>query len=127
MPRTRAGRDGLLGLVVLLGLGILAQDNAAWFPQSWGPEFYAVKGLVGIVAVLVLLVHMSLTWPRVGTFAQRLRYLLLLGFVIVVAAASPAQYDSHVPVTGRNVAGFVLAGLAVPVGLISIRQDRRRP
>jgi hypothetical protein len=126
MPRTSWGRGILLGLVALLGLGVLANSQADWFPRSWDAEFYAVKGLLGIVAVLVMLVHMSRAWPHIGTLAQRLRYLLLLGFVVVVGAASSAQYEAGAPVTGRNLAAFVLAGLTIPVAIVSMRQDRRR-
>lgn len=122
----RHTREGLFALVVLAALAWLASTDAAWFPQSWSGEFYVAKGLVGVGAVVLLLVHMSQVWPRIGTRAQRARYLLLLGFVTVVGAASTAQYDAAAPVTGRNLAGGLLALLTIPVALVSMRQDRRR-
>lgn len=126
MPRTRWGRDGLLVVLALVGLGLLAHDHAEWFPQRWAHEFYVVKAVAGLVAVVTTVTHMARTWPRVGTTAQRLRYLLLLGFVMVVATGSTAQYEMDVPVTGRSIAGLALAVMATPVALLSIRQDDRR-
>lgn len=124
MPATKPGRDVLLGAIGLVSLGLLARDSADWFPQQYAPQFYAVKGLVGILAVLIMIVHMSQAWPRIGTSAQRFRYLLLLGFVVVVGSSSTTQLGESAPVTGRNVAGFLLALLTIPVAAASMRQDR---
>src|SRR5690349_13749092 len=124
MPRTRVGRDVLLAIIALVALGLLASDDGTWFPQQYAPQFYLTKGIIGVVAVLAILVHMSRAWPSIGSTAQRLRYLLLLGFVVVVCAASTAQYDASAPVTGRNVAGFILALLTIPVAILSMRERR---
>lgn len=123
MPRTRISKAGTIAALGLLAW--LAQSDAGWFPQEYAPDFYVVKALCGLAAVIVLVVHINQTWSRIATRAQRFRYLLLLGFVVVVASASTAQYDGS-PVTGRNIAGLLLAVATCVVAAVSIRQDRPR-
>ena len=58
----------------------LSAAGVPWFPQQYAAEFYATKGVLALVATLLLIVHMNLTWSTVKTRGQRLRYLSLLYF-----------------------------------------------
>lgn len=127
MPRSRLARDGLLALILLLGVagtGLLGQGGAGWFPQEYAHEFYVVKGLVAAVAVVLIIVHMSRAWPTVVTSGQRLRYIALLMVTILIASGSNAQIEEAAPVSGRNVGGLLAAGLVIVAMVVSIRQDR---
>lgn len=129
MPQTRAGRDALLALIVLLGIagtGALGGSDGAWFPQRYAHAFYVTKGLIAVVAVLLTLLHMSRAWPTVTNSGQRLRYIALLMVTVLIASGSTAQIDEGAPVAGRNVGGLLAAVLVVVAMLVSIRQDRRR-
>lgn len=130
MPETPSGRSLLLVALAFpagLGLTVLATGDGPLLPQSWTDEFYVAKGLIGLVAAVLVVVHMSHTWGFVDSTAQRLRYLCLLAFVWLVASASVAQQSEGAVVAGRNVAGFVLCVFTVAAMMVSIRHDRRRP
>lgn len=98
---------GLVGLVATY----LASIEEALVPQRWAHEFWVAKGIVAFGAVAALLMYLTRVWPNVRSVAQRQRYLALIVGVSIVMIASTAQYDSDVPVTGRNVGGFLFAFL----------------
>ena len=130
MPTTRLGRNALLLLIIATGLvatGYLGHDGADWFPQRWAHAFYVTKGLVGVVAVVLMLVHMSRAWPSIAGTDQRLRYLALLMATMLIASGSTAQLAEGVPVSGRNVGGLLLGVLIIVAMVVSIRQGRRSP
>lgn len=129
MPESRLGRDLLLALIVLLavaGTGVLGGSSAGWFPQGQAHTFYVVKGLAGVIAVVLILTHMARAWPTVTTSGQRLRYIALLMVTVLIASASTQQIEDGVPVSGRNVGGLLAAVLVIVAMVVSIRQDRRR-
>lgn len=128
MPETRWGRDALLLLILALavfGTGFLGGSGADWFPQEHAHDFYIAKGLVAVVAVCLILAHMSHAWPSIRTSGQRLRYIALLMVTVLIASGSTAQLDEGVPVSGRNVGGLLAALLVIVAMTVSIRQDRR--
>lgn len=129
MPESRAGRVLLVAVAVpaALGLALLAASEGSLLPRAWAGEFYVVKGTTALVAVLLVLWHMSRTWASVTSTAQRLRYLCLLAFVWLVASASVAQSAEDAPIAGRNVAGFLACVLTIVAMVVSIHADRRRP
>jgi hypothetical protein len=129
MPETRWGRDLLLTLIVLLGVagtGLLGGSDGGWFPQRYAHDFYVAKGLTAVVAVVLILWHMSRAWPTVTTSGQRLRYLALLMVTVLIASSSTAQIDARVPVAGRNIGGLLAAVLVIVAMVVSLRQDRRQ-
>jgi hypothetical protein len=128
MPNSRSGRTALLGLCVLFGMlatGFLGGSGASFFPDQYSHAFYVTKGIVGVVAVILILIHMSRAWPNVGTSGQRLRYIALLMVTILIASGSTAQLDEGVPVSGRNIGALLAALLVIAAMVVSIRQDRR--
>lgn len=114
----------LSGLVLVGGTAWLASYDGVILDQKWAREFFVVKGLVAVAAVVLTCVHMMTAWHQVPTWGQRLRYLFLLVTVVTIAAASSAQFEAA-PVYGRNVGGLEIALLACVAMVVSIRQERR--
>lgn len=128
MPTSRLGRDLLLAFIAVfavVGTGLLGGSQASWFPQNHAHDFYIAKGILGVVAVCLIIWHMCRTWPNVTTSGQRLRYIALLMVTVLIASGSTAQLDEGVPVSGRNVGGLLAAVLVIVAMVVSIRQDRR--
>ncbi len=130
MPRTRVGRDALLVLLclpTLVAVGLLGQTGDGLFPQQYSHEFYVAKGLVGLVAVVLLIVHMSQSWERTGGTGQRLRYLALLVGTVSASSASTTQFADDFPVLGLNLAGFLFVLVVALAAAVSLIEDARRP
>lgn len=128
MPETKTGRNLLLGFIAIpgaVGCTYLATSEGPLLPSAWSTEFYVAKGLTALVASLLVLWHMSTTWPHVGTLGQRLRYLCLFAFVWLVTCASVAQQAENAPIAGRNVVGLFVSLLVIASMVISINYDRR--
>lgn len=111
---------------MFVSLASLATGAVPWFPQEQAGTFYHVKGFVALTATLLLIFHMSRTWPSIRTWGQRLRYLSLLAFGALITFASVEQVSEEVPVDYRNLGGFGVALLLVVAASVSIREDRRK-
>lgn len=96
-------------------------------PWPWLQEhahgFYVVKGLLALVATVLVVVHMSATWGGVVRWGQRLRYFTLAAFVFLAAFGSPEQVGDGIPVSWRNGGGFLACLLAIGAMVVSIRED----
>lgn len=86
--------------------------------------FFVVKGLVALVGTLLLVAHMWRTRHDEMSLGQVLRYLTLLGFAVLGAAASPEQIGEGVGVEGRNKAALGLFVLLNITALVSIYEQR---
>jgi Na+/citrate or Na+/malate symporter len=93
--------------------------------QDHAQTFMVAKGLLALVATVLVVVHMSLTWDDVATWSQRLRYLSLLALIGLVAFASPEQVGEGIPVSWRHVGGAGATLLVIVAMVVSIRQDLR--
>lgn len=128
MPEPRWGRDALLLLLAvpaLVAVAVLARSGA-WFPQEYAQAFYIVKGLVGLVAVCLLVTHMSRTWPYTLSTGQRLRYLALLVGTTAAGSSSTTQFAKDQPVLGLNVAGLLFATTVAIAMCVSLSEDASR-
>ena len=94
-----------------------------WFPPAWALWFMAIKGTVSAVGVLLLVFHMNTEWDRMHG-PQKARYLLLLGYAVLVAGASAEQVQEGLPVSYRHLASFALTVALVVVAAWSIRSAR---
>lgn len=129
MPENRWSRDVLLLLLAVptfVAIGVLARDDGSWFPQQYAHQFYLVKGLVGLAAVCLLVLHMGRTWPHTLSTGQRLRYLALLVGTTATGSASTTQFSSDLPVLGANVAGLLFAAVVAVAMCVSLREDAQR-
>lgn len=112
---------------------LVAKTNeGVWFfPQEYAPEFYMIKGLLGLIATLMLIYHMKITWDHVlhhGTFGQQLRYYTLLAISILIAGGSAEQYKEAAVVNYRNLGAILVVCMLIVAMIVSIREDfdRRR-
>lgn len=102
-------------------------NSVSWFPQDYAAEFYYTKGLVALVATVLVVVHMSQTWPQVRTRGQQLRYLTLLAFSVLLTGSSVEQVHQGALVNYRNLGGLVVAVMILVAMVVSIREDSEKP
>lgn len=105
------------------------KSDLAWFPPQWTHTFYLVKGFFGLVSLLLLVFHMSITWDHVvkkGTKGQVLRYLALLFYTGVVSGSTVEQLHENQPIHYRNLGVLVAILVTIVAMIISIREDKER-
>lgn len=103
--------------------------SVPWFPQEYAEQFYVAKALLGLVSVILLLIHMNQTWDALlhrSKLSQRLRYLTLLAFSVLVTGASLEQLNDDATVNYRNLGGMAVTLLLIVAAGYSIRDDRRQ-
>lgn len=106
----------------------LATNGVDWFPQQYADTFNVIKGLIGLVAVVLLIAHMDRVWTHEAlTLGRRLRYIALLAFVVVVGGGSAEQINQHALVNYRNLGGMVATILGLAAAVVSIWESRRKP
>src|SRR5690349_2022965 len=92
-------------------------------PLALTPEqFYIVKGLGALVATILLVAHMQIAWGSIEKLGQRLRYLTLFYFAVLMTAASVGQTATDQPINWWNVGGFGGAALLVVTMVVSIKE-----
>ncbi len=97
-----------------------------WFPQEYATEFYYLKGAVALTATVALIVHMQTVWTYVVKLGQRLRYLTLLYFAVLITYASVEQIRMNELVDSRNVASLFGVVLLIVTMAVSVHEDRPR-
>lgn len=85
--------------------------------------FFYAKGVVALVAALLLIHHMNSEWAHIRTLGRRMRYLCLLGYVALTAAASPEQAAEGLKVQARNVTSLLLSLFVIATVVVSIRGE----
>lgn len=100
-----------------------------WFPQNYAHDFYVAKGIIGVIAVILLLWHMSRSWDRFdpeGGIGQRLRYLTLFYFAVLATSASVEQIKQNVVVNYRSLGAIGGATLLVVTAVVSLSESSRK-
>lgn len=107
----------------------MMSDAVSWFPQEHAQTFYLVKGVLGMVGTLGLLFFMWKKWEDFKSRGQRLRFMCLLYFSVLVTAASAEQIQEGVEVSLRNIGGLGGAALLILTVVVSVQEDimRRKP
>lgn len=103
---------------------VLAVVPWPWL-QDHAHEFYVIKGLLALLATVLVVWHMADTWGTVVHWSQRLRYLALLALIGVSTYAAPEQLADGIPVSTRNVLGGLAVVLVIVAMVASIVHDRR--
>lgn len=103
-------------------MGVLAA-GVDWFPQGYAHEFYVIKGVLSLIATVLLVTHMSMTWHRVETPGRRWRYYALLAFALLLTSSTIEQVNDDAIVSYRNLGALVAAGLLLIAMVVSIRED----
>lgn len=104
-------------------------DGVSWFPPQWIHIFYLVKGTLGLVALVLVVWHMSHTWDKVttyGTKGQVLRYICLLLYTAVVCGSTVEQIHLKNEIHYINLANFVVITVTIIAMLVSITEDQER-
>lgn len=101
-----------------------------------GQVFFVLKGLIGVVAVLTILYNMNNSWaefdrdPITGEsvgVAQRLRYITLFYFAVLITAVSTQQAtDGNQPIDWRAIGAFVGVSLCLLTAIVSVREAREK-
>lgn len=97
-----------------------------WFPQQHADVFFAIKGVVAVISTIILLIHMSRSWYRLGSRAQRLRYLNLFVFAAVGSGGSLEQISESTIVSYRHLGALIAFLLLAVTSIISIRENNDR-
>lgn len=105
---------------------VLFETGVPWFPQNYADDFYVAKGILALIATLFLIAHMSRTWARTDGWGQRLRYLTLFYFAVLLTASSVEQTSQHALVNYRNIGGIVGAVLCIVAAAVSLHETRRK-
>jgi cellobiose-specific phosphotransferase system component IIC len=102
-------------------------DGISWFPQQYAALFILAKGLLAMVSTIMLLIHMNLTWDRISANAtgwgQRLRYLSLLGFSILVTGATAEQLAENSLVGYRHLGSLSVIVFLIVAMSFSLKED----
>jgi hypothetical protein len=85
--------------------------------------FFAIKGIISVLSVVLLIFHMS-TSPQVIRRAQRMRYISLLGFAVVVTGKSAKQVSDNSSIQIDNAAVFIVSVFLLLTAIVSIRDER---
>lgn len=94
-----------------------------WWPEWAVVPFFYAKGILALVATVLVIVHMSKAWSTVGSPGRRFRYYALFGYSALVTGASPGQVHAGTPVNWWNLASFFLSGFLVYAMSVSIAED----
>lgn len=94
-----------------------------WFDQDWAHEFFAIKGVLALVATISIVSHMSLTWGEVSTRGRRWRYYALLYLSALITFASVEQVQEGEFVDYRHLGSMVGAVIVLVAMAVSIRED----
>lgn len=96
-----------------------------WFDQDLAHEFFVAKGVVALVATLLLVFHMAMTWGGVTTLGRQLRYFALLYASVLITYASVEQSAEAELVDYRHLGAMVLPLIIIVAMVVSIREDRK--
>jgi uncharacterized membrane protein YhdT len=89
-------------------------------------DFYSVKGVFALVAVVLLFVHMRQIRGQVNSLGQWLRYLTLLYVAVLMTGTSLDQFTSDAPINWYNIAAIGFPVLLIVTMVVSIRESRDR-
>lgn len=96
--------------------------------------FYAVKGILGVTSTVLLLVYMNQSWNEfdrdlhtglIVGIGQKLRFMCLFGFAVLITSASYEQIIDSVEISSRNVGGLVMICFLIFTVIVSIVETYR--
>lgn len=96
------------------------------FLDPYAPAILITKGALAILGVLLLIYHMNHEWSHMAHPDQRARYLLLLGYGVLQAGATPEQLEEGIGISYRHLGGLATSIALVVVAVMSIRSYRHR-
>lgn len=105
----------------------LLADGIPWFPQEYTTAFYYTKGILALVATLLVVFHTNTAFSsEVMSTGRRLRYYALLIAAVVLTGSSVEQVNQAAPVNYRNLGGMFLAAFITLAMVVSIAESREK-
>lgn len=92
-------------------------------PDSIDRYFFVVRAVVALVSTIAYLYHMNKVWSHITRWSQRLRYLTLLGWAVLVTARSYGQAVNEAAIEWYSIAAFGLTTLLLITAIVSIREQ----
>jgi hypothetical protein len=92
--------------------------------EPWAHEFFIMKGLIGLLATVLIIVHMVRTWHEPLSLGRRLRYYALLLMSTLITTGSYEQIHDSASVNIRNVMGIAGAALIAVAAVVSLMEER---
>lgn len=87
--------------------------------------FFITKFVVCVAGLILLLVHMNISWSQVTMMGQRMRYITLLGFVVAVVSQSARHITEGMPKIYLDHWIVLLVSVHLVITMIeSIREER---
>lgn len=103
--------------------------DVGWFPQDFAHLFFMFKGCFALLVCVMVVIHTHRVWEqlkRTGSIGQRLRYIALTCWVILVASSACEQVHENLRVSYRNLGAIVVLIVTMVAMVVSIREDRKR-
>lgn len=97
---------------------------AVMTPDSIDRYFFVVRGVIALVSTVAYLYHMNKVWRYIERRSQRMRYLTLLGWAILVTARSYGQAVNEATIEWYSLAAFGLTTLLLVTAIVSIRDQQ---
>lgn len=97
-----------------------------WIPEDLHPFLLGFKGLLAAASVVLLITHMQIEWRYLTSRAQRLRYLTLLGYAVLVAGATGEQLAEGMLLSYRHLGSIVVTALLCWTSYVSMREAHER-
>ena len=87
--------------------------------------FYAIKGVISLVSVVVLVIHMATIRENMRA-AKIMRYICLLGSATLITAISGRQMKEMPDLQLENIASFCLSIFILITVIVSIHDEKVR-
>lgn len=87
--------------------------------------FYKIQGVISTLATVLVVFHMNMYWPQIIQRGEKLRYVALLGFSLLLLYASREQILHNIPVESRNIFAIALMVFLLFAMIYSIRETRK--
>jgi hypothetical protein len=98
-----------------------------WFPQEYANVLFAGKAMLGVIAVILLITHMNQHWCCISSLAQRMRYITLLAYAVLVTGGSAEQVAEAELVSYRHLGSVLVTLLLVVAMTLSLLERHNHP
>lgn len=105
----------------------VVSGGVPWFPQEYAPLYFTVKGVLALIATVLLLIHMNRSWAELMSPGRRLRYIALLYFGTLLTVSTVDQKNMHAVVAYTNLGAGIGVILLNVAAIVSLTETTRKP